>query len=129
MNMNKLYRYVEINIMHDNKTISSTCMDINNKEKIKIGKHTYNIILKDIFLYPTKDGFNPALFYKEGEQNPVKFKNKNKGIPSRALHLLWNHSLYKVLVTPESDKANLIIIILILGVLITFAIEMYLMYG
>lgn len=120
---------IEINIVYENKILETHHLDNLNTKEITIDKHTYNIVPKYVFLYPTSKGYRPALFYRYGKKEPIHFKDTNKGIPARALKLLWSHSLYNILVQPEKDKTNLIIIILLLAVIGTFAIKMYLMYG
>jgi len=118
---------IEVNILSEDKILHSQTIDTENDTFI-LEKFEYHLDMKKVFLYPSKNGFFPVLFYKNKNKEPLEFKNKNKGIPSRALHLLWNHRLYKVLVELENDKTNLIIIILLIANIVAFGIRMYLLY-
>ena len=94
--------------------------------KFKYDDFDYTISSDKIYLYPSNRGYVQTLFYIKGKPDAISFENKNEGIPSRALHLLWNHTLYKVLVALENDKTNLIVIILLLMVLILNGVKAYL---
>lgn len=100
-------------------------IDINQTSFI-YEKKKYEIDSDLIYLYPSNNGYIPTLFYVKGNNKPVQLENKNKGIPARALHLLWNHTLYKVLVALESDRTNLIVIILLIVVLLLNGVKAYL---
>ena len=124
----EMFPEYEINIMNKDEIIYTLHIPFKAKQ-FKHNDFTYNVDNEKAFLYPTDKGYIPVLYYREKEKNPLDFKDKNKGIPSRALHLLWNHSLYSVIVTYESDRTNKLIIIIMLAGLIMFGLRMYLAYG
>ena len=115
---------IEINILYHKKIITTFILDASEKT-FKFEETTYNININKAFFYPTDKDFLPALFYKKNSSDPLVFKNKNDGIPARALHLLWNHRLYKVLVSLDKDRTNLIIIILLLASIFLYGLRMY----
>lgn len=119
------FKEIEVNVLTKNNIIHTELVSIKDTE-FKYDTFKYSIDSDKIYLYPTSKGYMQTLFYKKKVKNPISFENKNEGIPSRALHLLWNHTLYKVLVALENDKTNLIVIILLLLVLILNGIKAYL---
>lgn len=118
------FKEIEVNILTKNNIIHTETIDIENT-KFTYDNETYTIDSDKIYLYPTSNGYMQTLFYKKSNANPISFDNLNKGIPSRALHLLWNHTLYKVLVALENDKTNLIVIILLIAVIVLNGIKAY----
>jgi len=123
----ELIKEIEVNIVHDNKVVETTSIDLEQKY-FEYDNKKYDVDSKAVFLYPSKDGFIPTVFYKYGNKKPLYFKDCNEGIPARALHLLWNHTLYRVLVALDKDKTNLIIILLLIANAVIFGIRMYLLY-
>ena len=119
---------LEINILSKFKEVNSFKVDLHKKTFMHDGKK-YNINTECIYLIPFKETFIPSAYYKENHKEPLQFKNENKGIPSRALHLLWNHTLYRVLVALENDKTNLFVVILLVMNLVINGIALYLKYG
>ena len=118
------FEQIEVNVLTKNNIIHTEIVDIKNTS-FKYDNFIYTIDSDKIYLYPTSRGYMQTLFYNKNVKKPISFENKNEGIPSRALHLLWNHTLYKVLVALENDKTNLILIILLLMVLILNGIKAY----
>ena len=118
------FEQIEVNVLTKNNIIHTEIVDIKNTS-FKYDTFTYTIDSDKIYLYPTSKGYMQTLFYNKNVKKPISFENKNEGIPSRALHLLWNHTLYKVLVALENDKTNLIVIILLILVLILNGIKAY----
>lgn len=127
MEMNNEYNFkeIEVNILTNNKIIHNQMVDIKQTSFVYDG-FKYTIDGDSIYLYPSDNGYIPTLFYVKNRETPIEFKNMNQGIPARALRLLWNHTLYKVLVSLESDKTNLIIIILLIVILVMNGIKAYL---
>lgn len=125
--MNNEYNFeeIEVNILTKNKIIHSQMVDI-KKTSFLYDTLTYHIDSDSIYLYPSNNGYIPTLFYEKNKKEPIRLENKNKGIPARALHLLWNHTLYKELVSLEKDRTNLIIIILLVVVLVMNGLKIYL---
>ncbi len=122
------FDHIVANILMKNNVIHTIDIDPSEKGFLYNKKH-YSIDSSKIYLLPKKDTFELHSFYVENNLDPLLFEDKNEGILARALHLLWNHTLYRVLVTPEGDKTNLIIIIM-LGINIIFkGIELYIRYG
>lgn len=119
------FKQIEVNVLTKNNIIHTQLVDIKDTS-FKYDDFTYSIDNDKIYLYPTNDGYMQTLFYNKSIKNPISFENKNMGIPSRALHLLWNHTLYKVLVALEHDKTNLILIIMLIMVLALNGIKAYL---
>lgn len=123
-----MFSEYEINIIDKNDIVYTIYRPFKDKT-FKYKNITYNVDNEKSFLFPTESGYIPVLYYNENKKDPIDFKDKNKGIPARALHLLWNHSLYSVIVTYESDRTNKLIIIILLAGLILFGIRMYFAYG
>lgn len=119
---------IEINLLLKNDVIHTEKVKENVKT-FKYKKQTYNVNTDYKYLYPSKKNFIPMLFYREGQKDPICFQNANEGIPSRALHLLWNHTLYRVLVALEGDKTNKIIILMLIVNAVVFGIRLYFTYG
>jgi len=122
---------IEINILSDNfGIIDSEVKEIKKKNTtVTIGRKKYNVKGDALYFFPSKNGYLPTMFFKYGNREPIIFKDENKGIPARALHLLWNHTLYRVLVSLENDKTNLIIIILLIVGWILSGIRLYVQFG
>lgn len=119
------FKEIEVNVLTKNNIIHTEIIKI-EKTEFTYDNFSYKIDSDRIYLYPTNKGYMQTLFYVKGNDKPISFKNKNEGIPPRALHLLWNHTLYKVLVALENDKTNLIVIILLIMVLVLNGIKAYL---
>jgi len=119
------FKEIEVNVLTKNNIIHTQLVSIKDTS-FNYDDFDYTIDSEKMYLYPTNKGYMQTLFYNKNIENPISFKNKNKGIPSRALHLLWNHTLYKVLVALEHDKTNLIVIILLIMVLALNGIKAYL---
>lgn len=129
---------IKISILDDKELISEFEVDYPCKEfkfdcntgKINSEKgKTYFIDNDLIYLKFLKEGYIPHLVYNYKKTNPINFKNTNKSIPARALKLLWNTSMYKILFTPEMDSTNKLIVIGLLAGIIVQAITLYLKYG
>lgn len=118
------FKEIEVNVLTKNNIIHTELVNVKDTY-FKYNNFTYLMDSDKIYLYPTNNGYMQTLFYNKNIKKPISFKNKNKGIPSRALHLLWNHTLYKVLVALEQDKTNLILIILLIMVLVLNGIKAY----
>ena len=116
---------IEVNVLTKNNIIHTEIVSIEDTS-FKYDTFDYTIDSDKIYLYPTNRGYMQTLFYNKNVKKPISFENKNKGIPSRALHLLWNHTLYKVLVALENDKTNMIVIILLIMVIALNGIKAYL---
>lgn len=127
--MSNDFSEIEINILQKNKFIHTEIITLTSKKEFEIEEKKYDVKPECVYLIPCKNGFMPTSFYIEGNKEPLDLKDKNKGIPSRALHLLWNPILYQELVTPEEDKTNLIIIIMLLAGFVLHGIKLYLTYG
>ena len=119
------FKEIEVNVLTKNNIIHTQTVNIQDTS-FKYDNFTYSIDNDKIYLYPTSKGYMQTLFYIKSKTDPISFENKNEGIPSRALHLLWNHTLYKVLVALEQDKTNLILIIMLIMVLALNGIKAYL---
>lgn len=122
-------KYIEINMIGENRMVTNFFI-YSHKNTFKHKNKTYKINPKYTYLIPTSKGyFIPSAFYKEGQQKPRKFNNKNKGIPCNALTLLWDIRLYKLLVKPEDKQLNFILIILSILILIFSGITAYFYFG
>lgn len=119
------FKEIEVNVLTKNKIISTQMVDI-KQTSFMYDDFKYEIDSDSIYLYPSKNGYIPTLFYVKDNKESLVLENKNEGIPARALHLLWNHTLYKVLVSLENDRTNLIVIILLVVVLLLNGIKAYL---
>ena len=121
------FDYLEVNIISRMKTVN--CFNVSvDSNKFTYEKTTYLVKDKSIYLIPDKDGFKIVAFYKEGDIEPLVFKNNNNGIPPRALHLLWDNGLYDVLVTLEGDRTNLIVILVLIANAVIFGLGIYFKY-
>ena len=118
------FKEIEVNVLTKNNIIHTQIVGIKDTS-FAYDTFKYTIDSDKIYLYPTNKGYMQTLFYNKNVEKPISFENKNEGIPSRALHLLWNHTLYKVLVSLENDKTNLIVIILLILVLALNGIKAY----
>ena len=121
-------RYLEVNILKKNRIID-TFYVYADKYKFKYNDVTYNVRSKAIILLPKHDYFIPAIYYKEGVTNPVSFENKNKGVPSRILTLLYDLRLYKMLIQLERKNINIILIVLCIISLVAFGMLTYALYN
>ncbi|MCJ7572346.1 MAG: hypothetical protein MUO82_10820 [Candidatus Thermoplasmatota archaeon] len=118
---------VVINILDEKELVIEFEIDYPCKDFEYKGKK-YDVKNSFIYLKFLKKGYTPYLFYNIDNKTPIDFKNRNKGIPSRALKLLWNTNMYKILFTPELDKTNKLIIICLVANIIVYAINLYLRY-
>lgn len=119
--------YMQVNIIKKNKMIETFYKYI-NKKTFTYWSKDYDIDSKGIILLPRKGYFIPAIFFREGHKNPVIFDNKNKGIPSRAMTLLYDLRLYRALIKLEEKNINIILIILNIVTLILLSVVIYCMY-
>lgn len=126
--IDNIFTEYEINILLSNDTIDNFTVEYGKKKFTYIGK-TYIINNKAMYLLPKKDGYMPVLYYKENCPKPIDIHNKNKGIPARALQLIWDSSIYSVIMTFDTDKINKLIIILLLINAGLFGLKLYLTYG
>jgi len=117
---------LEINIFKKNKTLETFYLG-EDKKSFEFNNKKYLVDKKKSYYFFEGNRFFFSLFYIEGKPNPVSFLNKNNGIPARALNLLWDTKLYKVLVEYETDKTNLIIVILLLINLFLVGVRLYLL--
>ena len=101
------FKEIEVNVLTKNNIIHTEIVKI-EKTKFPYNGFNYDIVSDMIYLYPTNKGYMQTLFYVKGQKQPISFENKNEGIPPRALHLLWNHTLYKVLVALDSRVYDLL---------------------
>lgn len=120
-------KYIEINILKDNRMFE-TFHIYADETTFKHKKYTYDIDSDFIYLFPKAKGFIPTIFYKNKNKTPISLKNFNKGIPSRALTLLWNVRLYTPLVLLEDKKLNWFIIIAVLIQCAVLTAGLYLTY-
>lgn len=123
-----LFEEIKINIYMGKKDIVNFYIPYKYKS-FKYDEVVYKVNYDAILLSPTKNSYEPNLYYNKGNKNPLIFKNNNEGIPSRALNLLWNSRLYKVLVELEGDRTNFLVIIMLLVNAIIYGIGFYFKYG
>ena len=121
-------RYIEVNILKENRIID-TFYVYANEYKFKYNNFTYIVKSKSILLLPKHDYFIPTIYYKENIKNPVSFENKNKGVPSRILTLLYDLRLYKMLIQLEQKNINIILIALCVVSLCAFGMLTYALYN
>ena len=129
---NNVFENYQINILLENNVIEAFEKPYTDK-KFEYNGKKYNINNKYVYYIPIaekdKTGYLPVLHYYEGNPNPINITNKNEGIPARALYLLWNHALYSVIVTFETDRTNKLIILILLINAIMFGIRLYFEHG
>jgi hypothetical protein len=128
---------IRISMLDEKETISEFDLEFPCTE-FKFDSETYEVNGKKgktfiidnnlIYLKFIKNGYIPHLFYNVTSKKPVDFKNRNKNIPSRALKLLWNTNMYRILFTPELDRTNKLIILLMIGNIIAIGVTLYLKY-
>lgn len=121
-------KYIEINIIKENRIID-TFHVYADEYKFKYKKLTYNVKSKSVILLPKHDYFIPCAYYREGIKNPISFENKNKGVPSRILTLLYDLRLYKMLIQLENKNINIILIALCIIELVAFGLLTYTLYN
>lgn len=120
--------YIEVNMITkstlvDNFYIRITCRKFTYKNK------KYIIDEKKIYLLPSKSGvFILTCFYYEGKDKPRSFKQKNKGITSKALTILYDEKLYADLFPIDDTKYNFFIVFFSIVLLIMHGINLYLLY-
>jgi len=120
-------RKIKVNML-DNQEIMSEFEIKHPCKSFEYNGKKYKVNDDKLYLKFIKKGYMPYLFYNINNPNPIDFKNRNKGIPSRALHLLWNTNMYKILFTPDQDRTNKLIIILLIANLVAFGIALFLKY-
>ena len=122
------HRYIEINIIRKDRTIDNFFI-LGSKQSFKYDKKKYNIDSECIYIVPLKNGsIMPTCFFNEKNEKPKLFKKTNKGITGKALSLLYNEKLYVQLFYPDIGKYNFFIIVLSIGLFITYGIGVYLLY-
>lgn len=119
--------YMQVNIIKKNDMIETFYKYLEKKTFTYWGKE-YQLESEGIILLPRKGYFIPAIFFREGHKNPIIFVNKNKGIPSRAMTLLYDLRLYRALIKLEEKNINIILIILNIVTLILLSVVIYCMY-
>lgn len=102
--------FLEINIIRDTKIIETTYIYAKEK-KFKYKDNEYNVNHDRNLHNPKGNYVIPTAFYKEGEPDPISFKNLNRGIPSKVLTLLYDTRLYRILIQPETGNLNWVLII------------------
>lgn len=121
-------KYLEVNMVGNKNNIIVTFHRYIDDNTFKYKSKTYNVKADGIVLIPKRGYFSPTIFYKEGKSNPINFENTNKGIPSRALTLLYDLRLYRTLIQIDKKNVNLILIILNIVSLIMLSAIIYCMY-
>lgn len=121
-------KYLEVNIVCKSRVVDTFYVK-NSLKKFTYNKASYKINEEGIYLLPARTGvFMPTSFYKEGSENPVSFRQTNKGITGKALSLLYSEQLYMTLLHTEDKKLNFFIVILSLAVLATLIVGYYLLF-
>ena len=118
----------EVSVLNKNNMLETFDVEYDKKKKeFSHEGNKYSINAKYMFLNIAKNELKPCLFYIEGNKEPIKFslKLEKEKMPSRVLHLLWNHGLYRVLVQLDKDKTNLIVIALLIISIALFGIRIY----
>ena len=104
-------KFLEINIIRENEIIETHYVFV-DKKTFKLDNKDYNIVHKKTLHSPRGNYIIPTLYYLENEKEPLDFKNRNIGIPSKVLSLLLDSRLYRMLVHPEEGNLNWVLIIL-----------------
>lgn len=124
---------IEVNIVKENNVIDTVNIELDDsiikKQKINVDGNEYNINNKSLYLYMKKKTYKPCVFYEYGKHDPIEFDHVNKSIPARALHLLWNHGLYRVLVQLDKDRTNLIVIVVLIISIALYGLRIYFKLG
>ena len=121
--------YIEINMVKKIRIVDNFYIEASNKT-FDYKDFKYNIDEESLYLLPTKGGiFIPSCFYYEGTANPTNFKQKNQGITSKALSLLYDEDLYRDLYSGEEGKYNFFIVILSIATLVIFGIGNYYLWN
>lgn len=121
-------KFIEINIVNRNEIIESQYVFAEH-ETFKINDKTYRINHKKKLHKPKGEYIIPALFYIEGYENPIDFKNKNIGIPAKILSLLFDSRLYRMLIHPEDYSLNWVLIIIYIIIICLISVVIYLLYN
>lgn len=120
-------RYIEVNIKGENRIFTNLFIYAKEKQ-FEYKRRKYTIDPNCIYVLPKKQGFIPTIFYKEGDSKPLSFKNTNKGIPARAMSLLWNLRLYRQLVIVEDKNINWLLVVVVLAQCILLGVGIYLRF-
>jgi len=121
-------KYLEVNIVCKSRVVDTFYVK-NSLKKFTYNEKRFNINEEGIYLLPTKTGFfMPTSFYKEGNENPVSFRQTNKGITGKALSLLYTEQLYMTLLHTEDKRLNFFIVILSLAILVSLIVGFYLLF-
>lgn len=121
--------YIEINFIKNIRLVDSFYIPSNIKN-FNYKNIEYIINEENVYILPTKKGyFMPTCFYKEGNNLPIDFKQKNQGITGKALSLLYDPLLFMDLFSGEEGKYNLFVVILLIGSITSFLVGLYFVLG
>ena len=122
--------YIEINMVRKSRLVDAFYI-FAEKKTFLYKKKEYNIKEDGIYLLPKKKGsyFMPTSFYREGKNDPVSFKQLNKGITGKALSLLYSENLYaNLLFDNDEQKYNFFIVILLIGILVCWGVMYWMLF-
>jgi hypothetical protein len=122
--------YIEINMVRKSRLVDAFYI-FAEKKTFFYKKKEYSIKEDGIYLLPKKKGsyFMPTSFYREGKNDPVSFKQLNKGITGKALSLLYSENLYaNLLFDNDEQKYNFFIVILLIGILVCWGIMYWMLF-
>jgi len=103
-------KFIEINLIKENEIIETHYVFV-EKKKFKLNGFEYEITYEKTLHSPRGNYIIPTLYFLEKKKEPLDFKNKNIGIPSKVLSLLFDSRLYRMLVHPEEGNLNWVLII------------------
>ena len=103
-------KFIEINIVNQNNIIETTYIYA-DKLKFKYDNNEYTVNHDKTLHNPRGNYVIPTLYYEYGKSEPIDFENKNRGIPSKVLTLLYDTRLYKILIQPDTGNLNWVLII------------------
>lgn len=121
--------FIEVNIVKRKRYVVSFYVS-SELPSFTYDKKKYVIREKGVYLLPRQhvnhSFFVPCSFYYEGKNEPINFKQMNRGITGKALTLLYKNGLYETLLKKQEKNYNLFIVILLIIQLILFVAFIYL---
>ena len=121
--------YIKLKIIQENTGMIQSHYIYAKERQFKHEGTTYKLKPYGLQLEPMHDNFLPFYMFKEKNENPIDFTNRNKKVPARVLTLLYNLDTYRILIQMERKNLNLILVIIGVATIIILAVYGWLNFG
>jgi hypothetical protein len=117
--------YIEINFVKNIRIVDSFYIP-SNIRSFHYKTEVYTIIEETVYLLPTeKDYFMMTCFFRQGNNIPIDFIQKNEGITGKELALLYDKNMYVDLMSGEEGKYNFFVVCFLCASISCFLVGLY----